>query len=98
MTRSPRGDEGEHDGNDTTWSATQVGARRVEAGLGGNDDGAWGSTRGRKQIDFYANWADWQCQNRAHSVVFVVRRLIFQTKGNTTRVEQRLQKTCDRTL
>ena len=51
MTRSPRGDEGEQAGNDTRRPATQVGARRVEAGLGGHDDGAWGRRGGRKRID-----------------------------------------------
>ena len=34
-----RGVEGEPAGNDTTWAATQVGLRTVEAGLGGHDDG-----------------------------------------------------------
>ena len=37
--------EGERAGNDTTWSATQVGPRTTEAGLGGHEDGVWGSTR-----------------------------------------------------
>ena len=45
------GAEGEPAGNDTTLSATQVGPRRVEACLGGQDDGALGSTWGRKRID-----------------------------------------------
>ena len=28
--------------NDTTWSATQVGLRRVGSGLGGHDEGVFG--------------------------------------------------------
>ena len=42
------GVEGEPAGNDTTWSATQVGPRRVEACLGGQDDGASGVDVGSK--------------------------------------------------
>ena len=30
----------------TTWSATQVGLRRVKAGLGGHDAGVWGVEEG----------------------------------------------------
>ena len=32
--------------NDTTWSATQVGPRPVEAGLGGREEGVWGVDEG----------------------------------------------------
>ena len=38
-TRSLTDVDGERAGNDTTWLATQVGPRTVEAGLGGHDDG-----------------------------------------------------------
>ena len=35
---------------DPTWSATQVGLRPVESGLGGHEEGVWGSTRGSRNI------------------------------------------------
>ena len=40
------GVDGDRNGNDTTWPATQVGPRAVEAGLGGHDDGASGVDEG----------------------------------------------------
>ena len=33
-------------GRGTTWPATQVGLRRVKAGLGGHDAGVWGVDEG----------------------------------------------------
>ena len=45
------GVEGERAGNDTTWPATQVGPRRIEACLGGHDDGASWVDVGSKRID-----------------------------------------------
>ena len=38
-TRRMRDVDGDQAGYDTTWSATQVGRRTVESGLGGHDDG-----------------------------------------------------------
>ena len=66
------GVEGEPAGNDMTRPSTQVGPRPVEAGLGGNDDGAWGSTRGSKTHRFcFENGDDWQCPIAPPSVIFV---------------------------
>ena len=44
--RSLTGVDGERDGNDTAWPATQVCPRRVESGLGGHDDCASGVDEG----------------------------------------------------
>ena len=33
---------------DTTWSATQVGPRRVESGLGGHEEGVFGVDEGSR--------------------------------------------------
>ena len=56
--------------NDTTWSATQVGLRPVKAGLGGHDDGVWGSTRGSRTHRFCSeNGDERQGRMRPPSVV-----------------------------
>ena len=47
--RAVRGVGGEWAGNDTTRPATQVGPRAVEAGLGGQDDGASGVDEGAER-------------------------------------------------
>mgnify|MGYP004601358651 CR=1 FL=1 len=45
--------------NETTWSATQVGLRPVESGLGGHDDGASGVDDGvKKTSPSYENGDD----------------------------------------
>ena len=36
----------------TTWSATQLGPRPVESGLGGHDDGVWGVDDGVENSSF----------------------------------------------
>ena len=68
--------EGEPTGNDTTWSATQVGPRRVEACLGGQDDGASGVDVGSKtDRSSYQNGDDGQCPILQHSAVLQEREM-----------------------
>ena len=69
------------DKNGTTWAATQVGLRPVEAGLGGHDAGVWGSTPGSRTNRYrYQNTVDWHCQNIRPSMGFVGMKLIWEVK------------------
>ena len=90
------GVEGEPAGNDTTWSAAQVGPRRVGACLGGQDDGASGGRRGVGNGSIHQwkrGW--WAMLDLSNSLFFVAKTMSLEVKGEKTSVEQRCQIMCE---